>query len=118
MSALRAAAYALRVVLELLVLAALVYAGALLGGVGGLLGGIAAAVVVIVVWGRYIAPRAAHPPRTPVRLAIEVAIFVVACAALVAAGRPVLGLILAALYVADRVAIRASGAPTYETAAR
>jgi hypothetical protein len=49
--------------------------------------------VVAVVWGRFIAPKASHPTADPLRLLLEVVVF----AALFAAGRTVLGFVFAVL---------------------
>lgn len=48
------------------------------------------------VWGRWVAPKASRRLSDPARLGVEIVIFSLAAAALVGAGRPELGLILAA----------------------
>ena len=111
----RTAALALRFALELALLGALVYAGVrLAGGFAGWALGLLAAAAAGVVWGLFISPRARHRVPTPARLAIEAGLFAVAVAGLLAAGHPVLAVILGALYLAHRLALRASGAPAFE----
>lgn len=111
----RAAALVLRFLLELAALGALLYAGiALVGGFLGVAIGLGLVVLAAVGWGLYVAPRARIAAPTPVRLAVEVAVFAAACAGLVLADRPVLAAVLAGAYLLDRIALRAAGAPAFE----
>lgn len=88
---------AIRFLLELCVLAAFGYWGWANGS-----GGWRWALVVglplagALVWGRWVAPKAPRRLTDPARLGVEIVIFSLGAAALVAAGRPELGLILAA----------------------
>jgi hypothetical protein len=59
--------------------------------------GFGAPLLVAVVWGRFIAPKASHPTRDPLRLLLEVAVFTAGVAALSAADQIGLGLVFAAL---------------------
>jgi hypothetical protein len=56
---------------------------------------IAAPVAMALVWGRWVAPTASHRLDDPLRLGVEVVIFATAALALVAAGLPNLGIVLA-----------------------
>jgi hypothetical protein len=108
-------ALALRFLLELAALAALGYAG--ISTVDGALGWLLGASLVVtaaVAWGLFVAPRARIAARTPVRFAVEVAVFAAACAGLLVAGRPRLAAALATLYAADRLLLWFSGAPAFE----
>ena len=58
-----------------------------------------------VVWGTFLAPRAAVPTPGLLRLVLELGVFGSAAAALYAAGRPVLAWALGVLYVINRVLI-------------
>jgi hypothetical protein len=106
MSTARAGALALKLALELCMLAALAYWGAQAGGSTALdvLLALAAPLAAAAVWGRYAAPRA---PRASRRLApgprvvLESCVFAVAAVALVAAGAPVLAAVFAALVALD-----------------
>jgi Protein of unknown function (DUF2568) len=113
--ALRWIALTVRFLLELAALAALVYAAvATVDGAVGWILGVALAVVAAVVWGRYVAPRASRPPRTPARLGIEAAVFLAATGGLLLADRPGWAAWLFGLYLLDRLALRATGAPAFE----
>jgi hypothetical protein len=112
---LRWIALVVRFLLEVAALVALVYAAvATVDGVAGWILGVVLAVVAAAVWGRFVAPRAPHPPRTPVRLGIEAAVFLAATVGLLLADQPVWALILLGLYVVDRLALWAAGAPAFE----
>jgi hypothetical protein len=105
-----------RFLLELAALAALVATGAaLVSGPLGWLLGIGLATVAAVAWGLFVAPRARITLPTPARLAVEVIVFVGATVGLFAAGQPVLGGLLIGLYLFDRLALWAGGAPAYES---
>jgi hypothetical protein len=89
---------ALRFLLEMALLASLAYWGfsEQTGTVQGVLG-LGAQLLVAVVWGRFIAPKASHRTTDPVRLLLEVAVFGAGVAALFAADRIVLAVVFAAL---------------------
>lgn len=57
--------------------------------------GIGAPLLAITVWGAFVAPKARWPVSTPVRLAIEFALFGAAVVGLVVAGQTVLAAVLA-----------------------
>ncbi|MGE5829209.1 MAG: YrdB family protein [Micromonosporaceae bacterium] len=115
MIALRWFALTVRFLLELAALAALVYAGvASVDGAAGWLVGVVLALIAGVVWGRYVAPRASHPPRTPARLAIEAAVFVAATVGLLIAGEFGWAALLLGAYLVDRLVLWAAGAPAFE----
>jgi hypothetical protein len=88
----------LRFLLELALLAALAYWGfsGQTGAVQWVLG-LGAPLLVAVVWGRYIAPKASHPTTDPLRLLLELAVFAAGVAALLAADRTVLAPVFAGL---------------------
>jgi Protein of unknown function (DUF2568) len=86
----------LRFVLELCALAAVAYWGwtETSGPLRWLLV-IGTPFAVALVWGRWIAPKAARPLRDPLRLAVELLVFGSAVAALVRTHEPVLAIVLA-----------------------
>jgi hypothetical protein len=94
---LKAANLALKFALELGAIAAVAYWGA---GVS-IVPAIAAPVVVVVLWGTFAAPKSERRLPTRSRVPFELAVFALAAAALIAAGRPVLGAVYAALVVAN-----------------
>jgi hypothetical protein len=113
----RSTALLVRFLLELAALAALVAAGVgVIGGAVGWLVGVVAAGAAALVWGLFVAPRARIALATPVRLAIEVAVFALATAGLFAAGWPVLAGVLIGVYLLDRVALWAGCASAFEHA--
>ena len=88
----------LRFFLELAALASLAYWGfSQFGGVAQWVIGLGAPVLVAVVWGRFISPKASHPTVDPVRFLIEFAVFGSGVAALFAADAPVLAVVFAVL---------------------
>src|SRR5215212_7080716 len=88
----------LRFLLELAMLAALAYWGFTdHGGAIQWLLGLGAPLLVAVIWGVFMSPKASHPTRDPVRILLELALFGSGVAALFAADRPALAVILAAL---------------------
>ena len=88
----------LRFFLELAALASLAYWGfSEFGGVEQWVIGLGAPLLVAVVWGRFMSPKASHPTVDPVRVLIEFAVFGSGVAALVAAGATVLAVIFAVL---------------------
>jgi uncharacterized protein DUF2568 len=111
----RSTALLVRFLLELAALAALIATGVgLIGGVVGVVVGLAAAAVAAVMWGLFVAPRARIALPTPARLAVEVVVFAVATPGLIAAGWPLLGGLLFGIYLIDRLALWAGGAPAFE----
>ncbi|HEX6872097.1 MAG TPA: YrdB family protein [Micromonosporaceae bacterium] len=111
----KALALVVRFGLELAVLAALVYAGVVLvSGPLGWLVGLVAALLAAAVWGVFVSPRARIILPTPARLAVEVAVFAAGCAALLWAGRAGASAALGGVYLADRLALWALGAPAFE----
>jgi hypothetical protein len=90
----------LRFLLELAALGSLAYWGfSEHGGAVQWVLGIGAPAVAATVWGAFVAPKASHPTVDPVRLLVEVAVFGSGVAALWAADRAALALVLAALVV-------------------
>ena len=88
----------LRFFLELAALASLAYWGFTeFDGVAQWLVGLGAPLLVAVVWGRFMSPKASHPTVDPVRLVIEFLVFGSGVAALFAADAPVLAVVLAVL---------------------
>ena len=87
---------ALRFALEVSALAALAYRGWQTGdGAGRWLLAIASPLVLVAVWGRWMAPRSHARVDDPLRLLIEVAVFAAAAGALAAAGATTSALVLA-----------------------
>src|SRR5689334_21037590 len=92
--------YGLRFLLEMATLVALAYWGFHeFGGVAQWLIGLGAPLLVAVVWGTFMSPKASRPTFDPVRLLIEVAVFGAGVAALYAAGATVLATVFAVLAV-------------------
>lgn len=117
MTPLRTTALVVRFLLELAALVALVYTGvATVEGFAGWLVGLGLAGIGAVAWGMFVAPRAPRPLPTPARLAVEAVVFVAAAVGLVLAEQAILAGILLALYLLDRLALRLSGAPAFESA--
>jgi uncharacterized protein DUF2568 len=85
--------------LEVAMLAAFCYSGFRLGSPAGFVVGIGVPVVVIVFWGLFMAPRAARRIPWPALPLIALLIFLASAAALLAAGLPVLALLLALVSV-------------------
>lgn len=111
MAVLKGANLALRFLLELCLLAAVGYWGFHVGG-GTLVKvvlGISAPVLVAVVWGTFMAPKArVRLPRWP-HLGAEIAIFGLGVLALVAAGQPSLAWMFAAVAALSRLLIAVWG---------
>jgi hypothetical protein len=104
----RASVLTLRFLLELALLAGAAVAGWRAGG-GGIPGALLAvlgAVVVAVIWGLAIAPRARRRWPDPRRLILELVLFAVVGGALVATGSAAAGLVLAVASAAVAVAVR------------
>jgi Protein of unknown function (DUF2568) len=90
----------LRFFLEMAALASLAYWGFHeFGGVAQWLIGLGAPLLVAVVWGRFMSPKASHPTLDPVRLLIETVVFGAGVAALFAADATVLATVFAVLAV-------------------
>ncbi len=107
MTTLRAANLALAFLLELCALAALGYWGWRVGQSWPmrLLLGLGAPVLAAVVWGAFVAPKAAVTVPGPVRFALGVVVFGVAALALWAAAQPTLALVFIVVAVINRVLI-------------
>ena len=85
-----------RFLCELAMLAALAYWGFRTGnGLTAWLRGLGAPLLAAAVWGALVAPKARWPVPIQVRVVIELALYTAAVAAVVAAGQPVLAVILA-----------------------
>jgi Protein of unknown function (DUF2568) len=101
--------YALRFVLEIAALVALAYWGfSEFGGAVQWVIGLGAPLLVAVVWGAFMSPKASRPTVDPVRLLIELAVFGAGVAALFAADATALGAVfgvLAVLHLALTVAL-------------
>lgn len=85
-----------RFLTELVLFAALAYAGAVLPGrlVPGIVLAVAAPAAAIVIWGRFIGPRAKHRLPEPGRFLAEGVLFATAGAAVAATGHPATGILL------------------------
>jgi hypothetical protein len=93
----RGANLVLRFLLELSALAATSYWGfATASGFNQWVLGLGAPALVAVVWGLFLAPKRKVELRKPARFAIELLVFAAAALALVSAGQPLLGIVLAA----------------------
>ncbi|MGY1915193.1 YrdB family protein [Blastococcus sp. SYSU DS0973] len=90
LSALQGANLAARFALELSALGALAYWGLQSSASSGIrvLAGLGAPLVAAVVWGLFASPRATVQVPAPAQLAVQLAVFGVAVAALIATGRP------------------------------
>jgi hypothetical protein len=101
---LRAANDGLRFFLELSALAAVAFWGwSEDGGILRWVLVIAAPLAIVLVWGRWIAPKAKHPVVDPARIGLEVLVFGSAVAALFDADEPVQAAILGAVAVVHLV---------------
>lgn len=101
MRGLRGVTLTARFLCELAMLAALAFWGFGAGdGIWALVAGLGAPLLAAVVWGAFVAPRARWPVPAPVRVAIELVLFVVAAAALAAAGQPLAAVVLGVAGVA------------------
>jgi hypothetical protein len=70
---------------------------------------VAAAAVVVVVWGTFVSPKARYPVPDPAWLVIEVLVFLAAALALVAVDDPWGGLVLLVVYAVDLAVLMALG---------
>ena len=112
MAATRSIALALKLVLELGMLAALAYWGAQAGGSAAVdvLLAVAAPLAAAVVWGLYAAPRSPRRLALGPRVVLESCVFAVAAVALAVAGAPVLAAIFAVLVAVDTALLVSSEA--------
>ena len=103
----RSANLALRFALELCAFAALGYWGSQASSTfWSIVLAIVTPLAAIVVWGRFVAPKAAVKVSEPARWAIELVVFVGAAVALVVAGHAALGVALGVLAVANGLLLR------------
>jgi Protein of unknown function (DUF2568) len=94
----RAANLAIKFLLELAAIAAFAYWGATTAdGVLAVVLAVAAPTLMILVWGRFAAPRSDHRLPSRSRIPLELGVFALAAVALVVAGSPVLAAVFAAL---------------------
>ena len=100
MDALKGANLALRFALELTALAAVGWWG---WDVGGPLLALAAVGVVVVVWGAFVAPKRRFDPAAPIRLAIELVVWLAAGGALYGTGHAALAVAFVVLAVVSGV---------------
>lgn len=110
MTALRAGNLALKFGIELAAIAALAYWGASLSG--SLLSAVMmvlAPVAMIVLWGRFAAPRASRRLSLPARIPFELTILLLAAVALLAAGADTLAAVLAVAVVLNALPLTAFG---------
>jgi hypothetical protein len=109
-----------RFFLELATLASLAYWGfSEFGGVAQWVLGLGAPLLVAVVWGRFVSPKASHPTVDPVRFLIEFLVFGSGVAALFAAGATLLAVlfaVLAAVHLALTFALGQRPGPDAATA--
>ncbi len=99
----------LRFALELTLLAVVGWWGY---SVGGVLVGALCVIVVAVVWGLLLSPKARFPLPAQVRNAVEVAVFLLAAAGLAMLGHPALGVLLIAADVLILLSLWRLGATT------
>jgi len=105
--ALKGANLVLRFLVELCGLAAVAYWGSRVSSstAVNVVVAIAAPVAVATVWGLWLAPKAHNRLDPPARTLLELAVLAVAVAALVAAGQPLLGVILAVVAVLNGLSL-------------
>jgi Protein of unknown function (DUF2568) len=95
---LRVTILAIRSLCELGLLAGLAYWGFTVGeGATAWLLGLGAPTVAAIAWGLFVAPKAKYPVSMPIRLSIEIDLFILAALALWFADAPVAGLLLGVL---------------------
>jgi Protein of unknown function (DUF2568) len=99
----------LRFLTELATVAALATAGALAHTAVDwrIVLAILGVVLFAVIWGRAIGPRAAHRLSDPMRLVVEIVIFVVSAVVLGLVGYPLIGIVVAVVSIATAAALRA-----------
>jgi hypothetical protein len=110
----RALNLALRFTLEVCALAALGYGGwhTPLPGWARLLLAAGLPLAAVVLWGRWVAPKASHPIHDPLRLIPEWVVFGGATIALIGTGHPVFGSLLAILAAGNRLILHLLGTTT------
>ena len=98
-----------RFLTEVALIAVLVWAGvgASLPLAGRIVIAVAAPVLAMVIWGRWLAPRARQRLTDPLRLAVELALFAVAAAALALTGPVVAAVVFAVIAMGVAIALRA-----------
>ena len=105
MSGLRTSVLILRFLCELGLLAGAAYAGARLGeGALAWVLAVGAPVLVAIVWATFVSPKARRPVSTPIRLMIEIDLYVFTGIALWIADVLVLGVVLAVVGIGTSVA--------------
>ena len=99
-----------RFLTELALLAVLVWAalGASLPLAGRIVLAVAAPVLAMVIWGRWLAPRAAHRLRDPLRLGVELVLFAVAAVALALTGPVLAAVVFAVIAIGVALLLRAA----------
>lgn len=97
---------AIRFVLELAAVGAVIVAGAAVSWIVA----VVAPMLLIVVWGGLIAPKAKHRLSDPLRLGVEICLFLVVGCALGLAGHVLAGVALAAVSVVVALIVRTTGA--------
>lgn len=104
---------ALAFLLELALLVAAAYWGFTRDAGWGLrlLAGLGAPLLIAVAWGLFCSPRATVPLPAPAKLTVQAACFVTGGLLLAAAGRPVPGALLVALWAVDKALLTFSGDP-------
>ena len=109
----RSAAAVLRFALELALLAVFAYFGFTFPSPWSWLLGIGVPILVIVVWGLFVAPRAPRRLDDPARFIAELFLFADGMGALAAVGQWQWGVGLFAVFVVDRVALDRLGKPAW-----
>src|SRR6478752_5045838 len=104
-SAIRGANLGLKFLLELAAIAAVAIWGATIS----VWLAIAAPLTVILLWGRFAAPKSAHRLPRRSRIPFELTVFALACVALVAADKPLVAAVLAGLVVVNAVGLALLG---------
>ena len=114
MRALKGANLVLRFLLELCGLAGVAYWGSRVSSntAVNVVVALAAPVAVATVWGLWLAPKASNRLDPPARTLLELAVLAVAVAALVAAGQPLLGVVLAVAAVVNGLLLHLWGIDT------
>jgi hypothetical protein len=107
----KSANLALRFVLELCILFAVGLWGVQTGSTTAakIALGLGTPLLAAAIWGSFIAPRARWRARDPLRLVLELVVFGVAAAALLAVGRPLLALLFVLAVVINELLLRAWG---------
>src|SRR6058998_1645786 len=103
----------LRFVLELALLAAISYFGFTFGGLVGWVLGLGLPVIVIAIWGAFVAPRAVRRLADPARLVLELVLFALGMGALAAVGQWPWGVALFLVFLVDRLMLDPWGKPAW-----